>query len=258
VAVPRRIFWVIALTAAVAAVAVAYVVFRLLALVRPSDRANARLVAAAPRRRRPRVATEAVAMLASEMERGVPPVVQYHSESGEAAAGGPAHERFLELRRERRPSAGTLVALAVVSGLTAIALGSWAFIRTERDNGSVPATRVTRTPVEQAVSLLAKPSTRRIPLAGSVGRIVLVVGPRNNGVLVLDGLGRAPVGRAYQAWVIKPKAKAPTSAALFTGGEVVVPLITRVPKGSTVAVTLEPSGGSPSPTKTPKIASQRS
>lgn len=253
---PRRIFWVIALTAAVAAVAVAYVVFRLLALVRPSDRPKASLVATAPWRPALRVPTEAVAMLASEMERGVPPV-RYRSESGDAAVGATADERLLELRRERRPSAGTLLVLAVVAGLTAIALGSWAFIRTERDHGPTPASPSTRTPMEQAVSLLAKPGTQRIPLTGSVGRIVLVVGPRDNGVLVIDGLGRAPVGKSYQAWVVKPTAQAPISAALFTGGELVVPLTTRVPPGSTVAVTLEPSGGSPAPTKTPKIASQR-
>jgi len=56
--------------------------------------------------------------------------------------------------------------------------------------------------------------------------------------------------------VIRGK-RAPVSAGLFRGGGTTfVPLDGRVKKGSVVAVTVEPAGGSDAPTTKPFVVSQ--
>ncbi len=147
--------------------------------------------------------------------------------------------------------------LATAVGVAAIGLGAWAVILGVNDDSASPASAVELDGVQEVVSLLSRPSTERIPLQGSQGRIILVVGARGYGVLVLDGLSPAPAGKSYQAWVIKPNAQAPESAAIFSGGDVVVPLTTPVPPGAAVAITLERAGGAAAPTQTPKLVATR-
>jgi len=78
-----------------------------------------------------------------------------------------------------------------------------------------------------------------------------------NGVaqLTVTGLRAAPVGKAYEIWVIDGEAARP--AGLFAGGGKTVVRLTRpVLVGSTVAITLERAGGVRVPT-TPIILSTR-
>ncbi|MQY26773.1 anti-sigma factor [Nocardia aurantia] len=68
-------------------------------------------------------------------------------------------------------------------------------------------------------------------------------------VLTLDGVPAPPPGRSYQVWLVQPGGS-PRSAAVFTavpGSEVAVDYR----PADTVAVTIEPPGGSPAPTTTP-------
>jgi hypothetical protein len=95
---------------------------------------------------------------------------------------------------------------------------------------------------------------RQWPLAGT-GRV-----PGATGVLVEDPAGRPPIlvvanmpdpppGRTYQAWVIT--AGTPSDAGVLepTAGDRQVLRLTRpLDGGDTVALTVEPAGGSPSPT----------
>jgi anti-sigma factor RsiW len=65
--------------------------------------------------------------------------------------------------------------------------------------------------------------------------------------LTVTGLPTAPDGKTYEIWVIE--GKTPRPAGLFSGGGKQVVMLTRpAPDGSTVAVTLEPEGGSDTPT----------
>ena len=114
----------------------------------------------------------------------------------------------IELPQRHRLSGVTLAALAAVAGIAAIALGMWAFVTSVRAQDDPPVVR--SAPVygaAQAISLLSKRSTERIPLEGSQGSAVLAVGTRGRGVLVLDGLPIAPAGRSYQAWVVDPRVR---------------------------------------------------
>ncbi len=177
-------------------------------------------------------------------------------------ASSPARTSTLgpvELPSKRRPSPAALITLAALVGVAAIALGTTALVSSLDSDDSSEAAEQTTTAVsdaEQAISLLANPSTKRMPIANSGGRIILALGANGRGVLILDGLGSAPTGKAYQAWVIKPNAKAPSSAAVFAGAETMVPLSVAVKPGAVVAITIEQAGGVPAPTQTPKLVAQ--
>jgi hypothetical protein len=165
-----------------------------------------------------------------------------------------------ELPQKRRPSGATLAGLAAVVGLGAIALGAWGVATTVSEGDSTGAIQTVTAVegVQQVISLAAKPTSARIPFQGAGRQIILVVGARGYGVLVFpSGFERAPTGKTYQAWVIKPNVEAPASAAIFSGKELVVPLTTPVPPGAVVAITVEKAGGVPAPTQTPKILAKR-
>jgi len=165
---------------------------------------------------------------------------------------------FLELPPADRLSGATLATLAAVVGMAAIALGLWAFARSVRDDGAAAIVRPPISEAAQAISLLSKPSTVRLPLEGADERAVLAVSSGGRGLLVLDGLGIAPVERTYQAWVLPPGPRStPLSAGLFTGVETVVPLTARVEPGALVGITIERARGAIAPTRPLEFTAQR-
>lgn len=154
---------------------------------------------------------------------------------------------------EHRLSGERLAVLASLAGAGAILLGGVAMATTLHSSRSdasatvagtttvakAPSEGVVRSRATAAVSFLAKPSTERIPFANSDGRIVLAVGPRGRGVLVLQGLRPATAGTSYVAWLVGRKGRVAGSVGVFSGRSSVVPLSRLVPVGSAVAVTLE-------------------
>ncbi len=160
--------------------------------------------------------------------------------------------------QKRRGSGVTLAVLAALAGLGAITLGAWGIATSVADDdGGGAETPAAVENVQQVVSLIAKPTTTTIPLQGSGRRIILVVGARGYGVLVLNRVSQPPAGKTYQAWVIRPNVKAPASAGIFPGGTRVVQLSRPVPPGAVVAITVEPAGGSVAPTQQPKLVATR-
>jgi anti-sigma-K factor RskA len=74
-----------------------------------------------------------------------------------------------------------------------------------------------------------------------------------NGTATLQvaGLGAAPHGKTYEAWII-PAGSSPRPAGLFSGGgSTTVRLRGTVPPNAIVAVTIEHAGGARAPTTTP-------
>jgi Anti-sigma-K factor rskA len=164
----------------------------------------------------------------------------------------------LELPPPDRLSGATLATLAAVAGMAAIALGLWAFATSVSDDGSTQIVRPPISEAAQAISLLSKPTTVRLPLAGADERAVLAVAANGRGLLVLDGFGIAPVGRTYQAWVISQRPRStPLTGALFTGVETVVPLTARVEPGAVVGITTERAGGASAPSESLTVMTQR-
>jgi hypothetical protein len=197
----------------------------------------------------------------TQPETSRPPSELKLAEPATPIASDPEPKRFdpVELPPPYRISGATIATLAALAGMAAIALGTWAFASSVTEDD---APRIVRPPISeaaQAISLLSKPTTIRLPFAGSDGRVVLAVGSNGRGMLVLDGLGIAPVGRTYQAWVVSPKPRgaAPLSAALFAGVETVVPLTARVEPGSGVGISIEKAGGASVPTRALTLLAQR-
>jgi hypothetical protein len=171
-----------------------------------------------------------------------------------------------------RLSGERLAVLAALAGVGAIALGGVAMatslgsdappVATGAQTPAVATGSATRTKTSSsfpasAVALLAKPSTERIALTHSRGRIILAVGVRGRSVLVLDGLERAPSGRSYHAWLLGRKGAILARAAIFSGRERLVPLSRLVPPGAGVGVTLERAGGVATPTRKVVLAASR-
>jgi hypothetical protein len=179
--------------------------------------------------------------------------------AGTEAALGSIQLESVEARRSRRASGITLAILGALAGAGAIALGAWGIASSiSGDDGTAKPTSPTALEnVSQVVSLITKPTTATIPVQGSGRSIILVVGARGYGVLVLNDVGTPPAGKTYEAWVIKPNVKAPQPAGLFAGGTGVVKLTKPVPPGAVVAITIEPAGGSPAPTQQPKLLATR-
>ncbi|HEX6724030.1 MAG TPA: anti-sigma factor [Gaiella sp.] len=173
----------------------------------------------------------------------------------EASPGTPVPLPALELPRSRRPGWPTLAALAAGCGVAAILLGAWAVVADVR-SGSEAASSDSPA-LERAVAILTGASTERFPLRGSMGRITLVVGAGERGVLALDGLGGAPEGRVYAAWLVPPGSATPVRVATFSGTEPVVLLSRRVRPGASVAVTLEATPAPDRPSRTLRLVAVR-
>ena len=100
--------------------------------------------------------------------------------------------------------------------------------------------------------MLSKPESKLVSM-GRYGGVA--VGPDGQAVLAL-AVPPAQPGKTYEAWVIRGGKATP--AGLFRGraGTSIVKISKPVGAGSVVAVTVEPSGGSPQPTSKPFVLSR--
>jgi hypothetical protein len=172
----------------------------------------------------------------------------------DAAPAAPVALQPIELPRARRPGWPTLASLGIATGLAAIALGGWAIVSAaDRET----AAGLEGAQLDRAIALLGSPTAERVPLRGSVGRIVLVAAPDGVALLALDGLGVAPDGRDYEAWVVPPGSATPLPAGTFDGSHRIVPLTRPVPAGALVAVTLESRGGAERPSRPLHLVAER-
>ena len=149
-------------------------------------------------------------------------------------------DRILEAARAERPNVVPLRprrmsrvwAVAAVAACVAIGLAIW------------------NVSLHDQLSNARTGALQRVPVAGLQGSVV--VGSGGSAALVAFRLPAAPAGKTYEAWVI-PKGKSPAPAGLFEGGATAtfVPIRGKVARGSQVAVTVEPAGGSLQPTSKP-------
>lgn len=86
------------------------------------------------------------------------------------------------------------------------------------------------------------------------GRGIVTVDPTGQAAMVVR-LPVAPAGKTYEAWVIENGAARP--AGLFSGGATTTVRLTRtVPRGATIAATVERAGGVQAPTSTPVFSAR--
>ena len=160
---------------------------------------------------------------------GPPPAPELRARILAAAAA----DNVVPIRRR----AWAVPALAVAACAIA-ALAVWAATLSH----SLSQERQARADAASALAVLADPRASRAALTGAAGTVA--IDTDGHGVLVVRGLAEAPAGKTYEAWVIPPGA-APRAAGLFRGGTgtTVVPLTVDVPRGATIAATVERAGG---------------
>jgi len=126
----------------------------------------------------------------------------------------------------------------------------------------IPARRdsVSASRFEEALSILNDPSARDIsfgePAHPARGRFF--VSPRRGVVLVASNLPPLAADRTFEMWVL-PQSGKPIPAGTFRGEREGTAVYVRpgpVQSAAALAVTVEPSGGSPQPTTTPFIVSR--
>jgi len=88
----------------------------------------------------------------------------------------------------------------------------------------------------------------------SVSAVLVLAGDRH-ATLHVSGLASAPTGKTYEAWVI-PHGAAAQPAGTFAAGDATLRLRGSVPRGATVAVTLERAPGVKAPTRPPLRTAQ--
>jgi anti-sigma factor RsiW len=152
---------------------------------------------------------------------------------------------ILEAARDERPNvvplrprstfASVAAALAVAASAAAVGFGIWAASLHDSLSHSRTAVRV-----------LGDPASRRVPVGG--GRGELVVAPSGTAVLAVH-LPKLPSGKTYEAWIANPTVH---RAGQFDGGAFTLPR--HVARGSQVMVTVERAGGVDAPTSQPLIA----
>ena len=165
-------------------------------------------------------------------------------------AGGPAPPPELKLRildsakadrtnvsslsKRRRRRSAVITAAAGLAAAFALGIG---------------VASTTHSNSDPLAAVLAKPGAKLLTMPGH--GVVAVARDRSAAVALT--LPRAPAGKTYEAWVIRKGNARP--AGLFTASAV-FKLQRSVPRGSVIAVTLEPAGGVDQPTTKPLTASE--
>jgi anti-sigma factor RsiW len=177
--------------------------------------------------------TDAAASLAFAVEGPVPPA------SLRAAILDAARDERPNVvpLRPRRSYAAVAAGVAVAASVAAIGFGIWAASL----HSSLSHERA-------AARILGDPASRRVPLSGARG--ALVVAPSGAAVLAVR-LPAPPAGKTYEAWIADPRVR---RAGEFDGGTFTLPR--DVARGARVLVTVERDGGVDAPTSTPLLVAR--
>ncbi|MFD6160767.1 anti-sigma factor domain-containing protein [Nocardia sp. NPDC060256] len=123
--------------------------------------------------------------------------------------------------------------------------------------GSVIADRIGDAPpgVPGAEQVHRQPDARTLtkPVTGG-GTVVVEVSPQQRlAVVAFDGVAEPPSGREYQVWLLPTgtESKPRSAGVLDELPSATKPFVTAFDSGETLAVSVEPVGGSPTPTTSP-------
>lgn len=147
-------------------------------------------------------------------------------------------------RQRRRRDLGRRVAAVAAAVVLVVAAGFGGYVL--GDDGASTGTEV----ADGVTELLASGDAVVLDLTGEPGmNAQLVYSEREGGAVVLArDLPGAPSGQTYELWTVRDGE--PTSAGLFDAEDGVVRTVVggEIRPGDTVAVTIEPEGGSVTPT----------
>ncbi|CAM5322600.1 MULTISPECIES: anti-sigma factor [Streptomyces] len=176
------------------------------------------------------------------------------------SAGAPARARAPQLpphvwgnqapphgRSVRRP---LFVPFATATAAAALVVASLFAVQANEARDDLAAQRAR---ASEIANVLGAPDARASTGEDAKGRRIGVVASASEGraVVTLSGYGEPPGGRVRQLWLMRPGAQ-PRSLGLFDGD---TPLIASGldTSSTSLAVTVEPGGGSPQPTSQPIV-----
>jgi anti-sigma-K factor RskA len=158
----------------------------------------------------------------------------------------PVAERIGLERRRRIPRLAAAVAAAA---LVVVATLGVTQVVTRHQPGGAPTANAAISRVVTAAD--AQTETARTSAGGTV--TVVVSAGQRAAVVSATGMRSLPASETYQLWVIGPHGA--RSAGLLSGtGQVGQVLASGVASGDRIGITVEPAGGTSSPTTTPVIA----
>ncbi|MGW3506814.1 anti-sigma factor [Streptomyces sp. NPDC000994] len=153
--------------------------------------------------------------------------------------------------RTRAPRPRPLfVPFATVTAAAALVVAALFAVQANRTEDELAAQRDR---AREIAHVLAAPDTRAATSRDAEGRSIGVIASasREQAVVTLGGYADPPSGRVRQLWLMRPGAP-PRSLGLFEGdAPLVVSGLTR--SATSLAVTVEPDGGSPGPTTRPIV-----
>ncbi|WP_427923427.1 anti-sigma factor [Streptomyces sp. cg40] len=148
---------------------------------------------------------------------------------------------------QRRPF---FVPFATATAAAALVVASLFAVQANRTQDKLDAAQAQS---REIAHVLAAPDARATTGADTAGRSIGVIASASEGraVVTLSGYGALPSGRVRQLWLMRPNVQ-PRSLGLFKDD---TPLVTTgLDKSATsLAVTVEPDGGSPQPTTQPVV-----
>ncbi|MFJ8635299.1 anti-sigma factor domain-containing protein [Streptomyces sp. NPDC093568] len=143
-----------------------------------------------------------------------------------------------------------LVPFATATAAAALVVASLFAVQANKTQDQLNAQRAQ---ASEIANVLAAPDARASTGEDAEGRTIGVVASASEGraVVTLSGYGELPGGRVHQLWLMRPDVQ-PRSLGLFDGD---TPLVAAgLDKSATsLAVTVEPDGGSPQPTSQPVV-----
>jgi anti-sigma-K factor RskA len=153
--------------------------------------------------------------------------------------------------RSRAPRRRPLfVPFATATAAAALVVASLFAVQANQTRDQLDAQRAQ---AREIAHVLAAPDARATSGKDTEGRSIGVVASASEGraVVTLSGYDELPGDRVHQLWLMRPNAQ-PRSLGLFEGD---TPLVTSgLSKSATsLAVTVEPDGGSPQPTTQPVV-----
>lgn len=163
----------------------------------------------------------------------------------------PAHVRGTEPPPSQRRASRMcplFVPLATATAAAALVVASLFAVQAARTQDQLDAERAQ---AREIANILAAPDARATNERDARGRGIGVVASVKEGraVVTPSGLDELPRGRVHQLWLMRPDVQ-PRSLGLFRGG---TPLVTSGMNddATSLAVTVEPDGGSAQPTSQP-------
>ena len=203
------------------------------------------------------VKTRLMAAVAEDLVARDPAVLETTPAVRAASADGAASSAPVGLdteRARRRPVLGWVLAAAAVIAIVALA-GSSLFLQARVDTAEQLAVQL-----RDAIGAAGQPGAQVAAVTGTdaqPGAGGFVVLPADgSGYLVVDGLAPLAAGQVYEAWtIVGDAAPVPAGLASPTDGLAIFPLATGGPV-QVVALTIEPAGGSQTPTMPIQAAGQ--